>query len=121
MDDGVPMLEHKIAEQRPEAVCLVGKGIWEAVWRVKNGGIAIKPEEFRYGWQGDFRLGVRRGSDYSGAQVFVATTTSGLSTNFTFDERVEIWKRLGNFVTWKRYERGSISLPSLPSLPPNSA
>lgn len=104
MNDGVPILEHKIAEQRPEAVCLVGKGIWEAVWRVKEPEIPFKTTEFRYGWQ-DLRLGQRTGSDWPGARVFVTTTTSGASTNFTFAERVEIWTELGEWVKTKREER----------------
>ncbi|RJE23508.1 UreE_C, partial [Aspergillus sclerotialis] len=46
MNAGVPVLEAKVAKQRPEAVCLVGKSIWEAVWRVRRGR-AIKKEEFK--------------------------------------------------------------------------
>lgn len=30
-DAGVPVLEAKVAAQRPEAVSLVGKSIWETV------------------------------------------------------------------------------------------
>lgn len=109
MDAGVPILEHKIAEQRPLAVCIVGKGIWEAVWRVKKGA-PLKRDDFHYGWQDDdMSLGKRRGCDWPGARVFVATTTSGLSTNFTFDERVAIWKEVGDFVQKRREERGLIS------------
>ena len=37
MDEGVAVLEEKIRRWRPEAVCVVGKGIWESVWRVKHG------------------------------------------------------------------------------------
>lgn len=108
MDDGVLVLEHKILKQRPEAVCLVGKGIWEAVFRVIK-GTPIKQEEFRYGWQDEIlRIGERSGSDWPGARVFVATTTSGLSTNFTFDERLKIWTKLGNWVKERREERGLI-------------
>lgn len=113
MNDGVPILEHKIAEQRPEAVCLVGKGIWEAVWRVKRPGIPFKTTEFQYGWQ-DLRLGERYGSDWPGARVFVTTTTSGASTNFTFAERVEIWKELGEWVRTKREEGKMISSGLIP-------
>ena len=34
MDDGVEVLEEKVRRIRPEAVCLVGKGVWDAVERV---------------------------------------------------------------------------------------
>lgn len=104
MNDGVPKLEHKVATQRPQAVCLVGKGIWEAVWRVRYER-PIRKEEFHYGWQDSFRMGTRKGSDWEGARIFVATTTSGVSTNFSFEERTEIWKQLGEWVRRQREER----------------
>ncbi|KAJ6049192.1 hypothetical protein N7444_005908 [Penicillium canescens] len=50
MDAGVLVLEAKVKAQRPEVVCLVGKSIWEAVWRVRHGR-AISKQEFQYGWQ----------------------------------------------------------------------
>ncbi|EEP78648.1 conserved hypothetical protein [Uncinocarpus reesii 1704] len=50
MDAGVAILEEKVRKSRPEAVCLVGKSIWETFWRVRKGR-NIKKEEFRYGWQ----------------------------------------------------------------------
>lgn len=50
MDEGVAELERKIALYRPESVALVGKSIWESVWRVRHGR-GIKKGEFRYGWQ----------------------------------------------------------------------
>lgn len=106
MHEGVPKLEQKIGDWKPDAVCLVGKGIWEAVFRAKTGRSLTK-EEFKYGWQRqhNFRLGKRKGSDYEGAWVFVATTTSGVSTNFSFDEKVKIWKPLGDWTREMREER----------------
>ena len=35
MDEGVEVLEEKVRQWRPERVCVVGKGIWEAIWRVR--------------------------------------------------------------------------------------
>lgn len=101
MDKGVLALEWKIREHRPKAVCLVGKGIWEAVLRVKTGE-PIRKEKFVYGWQ-DLKLGKLGG--YTGADVFVATTTSGVSTNFSFDQKVEIWRPLGEWTRRMREER----------------
>lgn len=62
MDEGVAELERKIALYKPESVALVGKSIWESVWRVRHGR-GIKKEEFRYGWQGDEeRMGKGKGT-----------------------------------------------------------
>ncbi|EED21085.1 mismatch-specific thymine-DNA glycosylase, putative [Talaromyces stipitatus ATCC 10500] len=87
MNAGVPILESKIASSRPEAVALVGKSIWESVWRVRHGR-AIKKEEFRYGWQDDSEnMGKCEG--WNGARVFVATTTSGLAATMSLEEKQE--------------------------------
>lgn len=62
MDEGVAELERKIALYRPESVALVGKSIWESVWRVKHGR-GIKKGEFSYGWQGEGeRMGKSKGT-----------------------------------------------------------
>lgn len=50
LDAGVAVLEAKTRRWRPEAVCIVGKGIWESIWRVRHGR-AIRKHEFSYGWQ----------------------------------------------------------------------
>ncbi|SLM36199.1 uracil dna glycosylase superfamily protein, partial [Lasallia pustulata] len=47
---GARVLDDKVRRWRPEAVCLVGKSIWEAVWKWKYGR-TLKPKEFRYGFQ----------------------------------------------------------------------
>jgi mismatch-specific thymine-DNA glycosylase len=105
MDAGVAVLEAKIAARRPEAVCLVGKGIWEAVWRVRRGR-AIKKEEFRYGWQDpDQNMGRVQGVDWQGAKVFVATTTSGLAAGMSLAEKQAVWAELGSWVVQRREER----------------
>lgn len=102
MDAGVPILEAKIAAQRPEAVCLVGKSIWEAVWRVRKGR-GIRKEEFRYGWQEGQNMGVCEGWD--GAPVFVATTTSGLAAGMKPAEKEAVWAKLGGWVVKRRSEK----------------
>ncbi|KAJ5082978.1 hypothetical protein N7532_012021 [Penicillium argentinense] len=105
MDAGVPILEAKIAAQRPEAVCLVGKSIWEAVWRVRHGR-AIRKEEFRYGWQDEEEnMGRVAGCpEWKGAPVFVATTTSALAASMSFAEKEAIWADLGRWVVQRRQE-----------------
>ncbi|OQD61027.1 hypothetical protein PENPOL_c019G05844 [Penicillium polonicum] len=104
MDAGVPVLEAKVAAQRPEVVCLVGKGIWEAVWRVRHGR-GIRKEEFRYGWQAE-EENMGRCDGWAGAPVFVATTTSGLAAGMKLAEKEAVWAELGSWVVRRRGERG---------------
>ncbi|CAK7271850.1 uracil DNA N-glycosylase Thp1 [Sporothrix epigloea] len=52
LDDGVAILEAKAARWRPEVMCMVGKGIWDSVVRVRQrqrGG--PRAAAFQYGWQ----------------------------------------------------------------------
>ena len=106
MNAGVPVLEAKVAKQRPEAVCLVGKSIWEAVWRVRRGR-AIKKEEFKYGWQDECE-NMGRVEGWSGARVFVGTTTSGLAATMSMAEKQAVWSQLGEWVVKRRKERGFV-------------
>ena len=107
MDAGVAVLEMKIAKYRPESVCIVGKGIWESIWRVRYGR-GIRKDEFRYGWQdeGD-RMGVisERDDIWEGARVFVATSTSGLAAGMRPPEKEAVWRVLGEWVEKRREER----------------
>ena len=109
MAEGVSVLEEKVRRYRPEYVCLVGKSIWETVWRVRHGK-KIKRDEFRYGWQD---LGESMGIEtatkrdgWDGARVFVATSTSGLAAGMRPQEKETIWRDLGDFVEKRRKERG---------------
>jgi len=105
MNAGVLTLQEKVAAQKPEVVCLVGKGIWEAVWRVRHGR-AIHKNEFRYGWQQESEnMGRKPDIDWSGARVFVATTTSGLAAGMTMGQKKAIWADLGTWVAQRRDER----------------
>ncbi|KAF9886859.1 hypothetical protein FE257_010982 [Aspergillus nanangensis] len=102
MNAGVPVLEAKVAAQRPEVVCLVGKSIWEAVWRVRKGR-ALRKEEFHYGWQ-DEEENMGRTEGWGGAPVFVATTTSGLAAGMKPAEKQAVWDELGKWVVKRRGE-----------------
>ncbi|KAL2125123.1 hypothetical protein VTJ04DRAFT_1488 [Mycothermus thermophilus] len=120
MDAGVAVLEAKVRKYRPEAVCIVGKSIWESVWRVRHGR-AIGKEEFRYGWQEETEnMGLVGGEDgqeeervdgvvydpkWKGARIFVATSTSGLAASLRPAEKEAIWKELGDWVVERRKER----------------
>ncbi|KAL9610762.1 MAG: hypothetical protein Q9167_004545 [Letrouitia subvulpina] len=115
MDLGVAELEAKISSQRPEAVTIVGKSIWESIWRVKHGRNLTK-SAFKYGWQDDCEMmGKPRTPDpsWKGAKVFVATTTSGLAATMNLQEKEEIWKRLGEWVEKKRLERAESDVPKI--------
>ncbi|KAL2199089.1 uracil-DNA glycosylase-like protein [Corynascus similis CBS 632.67] len=126
MDEGVAVLERKVRRWRPESVCIVGKSIWESVWRVRHGGRAIRPAEFRYGWQdekenmgrlldGDDHSreedereeGVVYDPNWKGARVFVASSTSGLAATLKPKEKEAIWKELGDWVVKRRVDRAA--------------
>ncbi|SMR50483.1 unnamed protein product [Zymoseptoria tritici ST99CH_3D1] len=102
---GTPILEEKIRKFRPEAVCIVGKGIWESIWRWRYGR-NIRKDEFRYGWQ-DEREKMGKTEDWEGAWVFVATATSGLAASLRPHEKEAIWKPFGEWVKSRREEKGS--------------
>jgi TDG/mug DNA glycosylase family protein len=122
MDAGVAVLEEKVRRWRPEVVCVVGKSIWESVWRVRHGR-GIRKEEFKYGWQEEREnMGVvgeegqreeerEDGVDYGdggawlGAKVFVASSTSGLAATLRPAEKEAIWRELGVWVERRREER----------------
>lgn len=104
MDDGVAALETKARRWRPESVCVVGKSIWESIWRVRHGGRPVGAA-FRYGWQdGRENMGVVEG-EWSGAPVFVASSTSGLAASLSPAEKQRIWAELGAWVKARRAER----------------
>lgn len=118
MDAGVGALEAKVARWRPEAVVVVGKSIWESVWRVRHGGRAIGKGEFRYGWQDEGEnMGAREVGEgeredrveyragWRGARVFVASSTSGLAATLSPAEKEGIWRELGRWVEARRAGR----------------
>lgn len=110
MAAGTPILEEKVKTYRPEAVCIVGKSIWESIWRWRYGRIP-KPIEFRYGWQDkEENLGKitgkgKDGMPWEGAKVFVASSTSGLSASLRPHEKAAIWLPFGQWVQQRRLER----------------
>jgi len=107
--EGAAILDVKIAEMKPEAVAIVGKGIWEAIWMAKRGQKRFNDPDFHWGWQ-DEELWLGRTKDeagnilWKGARTFVATSTSGLAATLTPAEKLAIWKPLGEWVTSRREE-----------------
>lgn len=129
MEEGVAVLEEKVRKYRPEVVCIVGKGIWDTIHRVKLRSITTttsssptkKPKtskpEFHYGWQ-DPKLWLGRSTDpttgdieWEGARTFVATTTSGLAAGMRPAEKEAVWKELGEWIVGDRERRrGQVKL-----------
>lgn len=109
MTEGTRSLEAKFALYKPEAVCIVGKGIWEAIWRFKYGR-NMKKEEFRYGWQDEAQnMGKVEEEGWKGSRVFVTTSTSGLAASLKPAEKEAIWRPFGEWVMRRREERGFVS------------
>jgi mismatch-specific thymine-DNA glycosylase len=106
---GAGDLEAKFREFRPEAVCIVGKGIWEAIWKYKMGK-AIRRNDFRYGWQDEeMNMGKVDGEEgWPGSRVFVTTSTSGLAANLKPAEKEAIWRPFGEWVEKRREESGFV-------------
>lgn len=117
MAAGTVALDAKFRQYKPEAVCIVGKGIWEAIWRHRRGKNPSKAE-FRYGWQdeehnmgksadGEEEVGPN-GEIWRGSRVFVTTSTSGLAASLKPAEKEAIWKPFGEWVQKRREERGFV-------------
>lgn len=119
MAAGTANLDAKFLKYKPEAVCIVGKGIWEAVWRYRYGR-NMSRSEFKYGWQdeeqnmgkGEVEVLDDNGNIWRGARVFVTTTTSGLAASLKPAEKEAIWKPFGDWVQKRRTERGFVAEPS---------
>ena len=111
---GVAVLEEKMRRYKPEAVCFVGKVVWEAVFKVRNGR-GIRKGEFDWGWQEGIRFGKRAEGwegegevegRWEGCRVFVVPSTSGLVAAYGPEFKRALWKRLGDWVQIRRRERG---------------
>ncbi|KAI1378633.1 DNA glycosylase [Hypoxylon crocopeplum] len=110
MDRGVAVLDDKCRRWRPEVACVVGKSIWESIYRVRHGR-GLAKGQFQYGWQ-DERMGAvetGKGKDgeepWEGSRIFVATSTSGLAATLRPEEKERIWKILGDWCVKTRKER----------------
>jgi len=117
MAAGTPVLEEKVRRYRPESVCIVGKGIWEAVWRWRYKR-EMKKAEFKWGWQDDGeRMGrveeaeaeaedeEGSGGAWEGARVYVTSSTSGSAASLRPAEKEAIWAPFGEWVKRRRKER----------------
>lgn len=100
------ILEGKVRKWRPEVVCLVGKGIWEAVYRVWTGKKRVSKGEIDYGWVGGrfARMGGDGAGEWEGSRIFVAASTSGQSASLLPAQKEAIWRELGHWVQSRRTE-----------------
>lgn len=103
----VPELELKISQYQPLACCIIGKGVWEAIYRYKTGTTlytknALKP--FEFGWQPpDLSLGASE--NFYGSRVFVVPSTSGRAAAYSRQQKFDIWKEWGEFVQQEKLKR----------------
>ena len=103
-----------MALYRPEAACISGKGVWEAMWSYKTGKNKMPKEgdrAFRYGWQ-DEELWLGRTVDtknrkvvWKGSRTFVAPSTSGLNAGMSPAEKEEAWRPVGEWTRRRREEK----------------
>lgn len=96
------VLEAKIAQHKPEAVCFVSKGTYATVYKAKHRS-PLNVNKFKWGWQDGEVLG--RCERYPGARVYVVPSTSGRVTAPSRPEQDEIWKKLGSWVKERRTAR----------------
>lgn len=80
---GVSGLDERIAEVSPKAVCLVGKGIWEAVAKARN----WDKKEFKYGLDTLHKFGDNK------TALFCVPSTSGLNS-IPSETQLEAWKSM---------------------------
>ncbi|KAK6368576.1 uracil DNA N-glycosylase Thp1 [Lithohypha guttulata] len=101
---GARDLDEKIRKFKPEAVCLVGEGIFTQWFRYKEGRPhnVKKDGPVKFGIQDEKYWIGRKEGEYKGSTTWVVTTTSGASTKHSTQERVAIWKPLGDWFAPKR-------------------
>lgn len=89
MNESVPSLEHRIATNRPQMICIIGKGIWETIYKTKNKRRLPK----------DFKLGYQEDTEFGGCKnVFVLPSTSGLVAGIPQKEKFRLWNEVGEFL-----------------------
>lgn len=96
----VPILEEKIIRFCPLSICIVGKGIYEAIYKYKTGKSLDK--SFKWGWQSE-KMGTSK--DYEGALIYVVPSTSGRAATYSKEMKEYYWNILGEWVDQKRKER----------------
>ncbi|VVT46209.1 uncharacterized protein SAPINGB_P001100 [Magnusiomyces paraingens] len=108
----VPTLEADLQPFAPRIICIVGKGIWEKIYRFKT----QKPlKSFEWGVQ--YRPGENdtRGIPFlfAGGKsiIVVLPSTSGLVTSPSRSKKTELWKSLAQEIETLRQENKSSKTP----------
>ena len=100
MVKGAEECEVKIRKWQPKSVCVVGKGIWDAIFCFKTGKkISYKSKVFEFGWQ-EMRFGETE--NFGGALVFVVPSTSGRVAAYTADFKQGLWNIYGKWIQSNR-------------------
>ncbi|KAK9454262.1 uracil-DNA glycosylase-like protein, partial [Dipodascopsis uninucleata] len=105
MVEGAGALETKISLFYPQTVCIVGKGIWESIYKYKTGK-TLKSNGFEWGWQSPpFTYGatiVNKDSEVpehtQQPLIFVVPSTSGRVAAYSREMKANLWKTLGDHV-----------------------
>jgi TDG/mug DNA glycosylase family protein len=77
-------------------------------WRVRHWR-RIRKVEFRWGWQHEEEnkgMDEDEGEGYTGARVYVTTSTNGFAASLKPPEKEAIWRQLGEWVMQRRVEKG---------------
>lgn len=105
--DGAAVLDKKIRSLKPEAVMLLGRGIWYKWMQYKTGKrwdpkkegplvLGLQSEKY---WIGRKVVGGK--VEYEGARTFVLESPSGQAAIST-EQRISNWKVVGDWFTPKR-------------------
>lgn len=93
MQAGAQELEKRLAEVSPKIICIVGKGIWEAIYKAKTGS-TLKKKDFDWGLQDQKKLNIK----FSVENVYVVPSTSGLVGGVSRDEKLRLWVELKQLI-----------------------
>lgn len=89
--ESVPALENRIAQASPKMICIIGKGIWDNIYKYKHKK-AQKRDEFEFGLQKNQVFG---NVEY----VYVMPSTSGLVAGVAKSVKERLWHELAEFMS----------------------
>lgn len=93
MHEAVPQLELRIQSATepvlPHVICLVGKGIWDAIAKFKKFRKRGPAAPFTYGLQPE---------TFAGTHIYVVPSTSGLAASIPRDVKFKLWQGLAAYL-----------------------
>lgn len=102
MDDGAHELHSQIMAYNPSLMCIVGRGIWDVIYRALFKHEGVKKKDLP-----DFGLMPVR---FGKTRVFVVPSTSGLVR----EKRLDLWDELGLLYKVEREEMDDTEVPEQP-------